>query len=74
MIKQNSSVCNIIRKDIEQGPLLMNLRGWPIWISLVEILDHIRCIARCLGGSQLITLGVLSNPFHSLRYSSPDPL
>src|SRR5882724_3971271 len=29
---------------------------------------------RCSGGSQLVASGMLSNFFHSTRYSSPDPL
>jgi len=37
-------VGNNVRKNIEQGPLFMNLEGQLIWISLVESLDHVGCI------------------------------
>src|SRR5882724_7450929 len=44
--KWNGSVGNDIRKNIKQGPLLLNSGSWLIWVSLMECLDHIGCIRK----------------------------
>ena len=44
MFERDGSVGDNIRKNIKQGPLLMDSGSRLVWIGMMECLDNVRCV------------------------------
>jgi len=56
-------MCDNIRKQMNHGPLSMNLGGQLIWISMIECLDYIGCVHNVFGQFPTFGIGGIVKPF-----------